>query len=387
MKVFIEHSGEALQWMAPLVTAGGYEVEIKAGEKAINGFTYATAGLSGHGKPDNFGNLVSAMAVTAEQAGVEFFYETPGVRLEQDESGRVTGVIGKAEDGYIRFNAAKGVILATGDYQNNDAMVAFYCPDLVEFDKKQFGKTGDGHLMGMLVGAQIEPIAHTKMVHDADSGPMRDEPFLTVNENGERFFDETTLYQYRNDILRTQPRPGWCSQIFDSSYFDQVTAWGGRPSDLDTLTKYIPGAVEDPKGVIVGLIDTHVADTIEGLAEELGIPAENLKASVERYNELADLGYDADFGKDQAYVQPIAQPPFYGIHKHYRVSAIPAGLLITPEGQCLDGNGEPIEGLFAAGNCSGQFYGSADYPMDFPGMSLGRCVTFGYLTGKHVASL
>lgn len=387
MKLFIEHSGEVARWMAPLVSEGGYEVEASSREATINDYTYVTAGLNSHGKPDNFGNLISSMAVTAENHGVVFYYQTPAVQLVQDESGRVTGVIGHGPDGYVQLNAAKGVILATGDYQNNSQMVLQFCPDLAVFDKKQFNKTGDGHLLGMLAGGQIEPIGHCKMVHDADSGPMRDEPFLTVNDNGERFMDETTLYEYRNDIMRSQPNPGWCSQIFDSTYVEQVTNWGGRPTDEETILNYIPGAVEEPKGVIPGLIDTHKCDTLEELADELGIPADALISSVERYNELAEGGMDLDFGKDPVYLQPITQPPFYGIHKHYRVSAIPSGILITPEGAVKDATGQPIPGLFAAGNCSGQFYGSTDYPMDFPGMSLGRCITFGYLTGKYVAEL
>jgi len=327
------------------------------------------------------------MAVTAQNKGVKFFFSTPAVQLVKNESGRITGVIGDSNDGYVLVNARKGVILATGDYQSNSNMVRQFCPDLLEFDKKQAAKTGDGHIMGMLVGAQMEPVGHAKMVHDTDSGPMRDEPFLCVNEDGKRFMDETTLYAHRNNILRNQPRPGWCSQIFDINYFEQVTEWGSRPVDEATIEIYIPGAVAEPKGVYKDLIDTHKANTLDELAGKLGIPADEFKKSVARYNELCELGYDADFGKPSKFMQPITTPPFYGIHKHYRVSALPAGLLINANGQCLDIDGKVIDGLFAAGNCSGQFYGSTDYPMDFGGMSLARCVTFGYVTGRYVAKL
>lgn len=266
-------------------------------------------------------------------------------------------------------------------------MVAKYCPDLSVFDKKQIQKTGDGHLMGVLAGGAIEPVGHTKMVHDSDSGPMHLEPFFAVNENGERFMNEEILFENKNGILRNQPRPGWFSTIFDSNYFDQCKAWGGNPADLDTLTKFIPGAVENPKGVYTYLIDTHKADTLEELAEMLGIPADALVASVERYNEICAQGFDPDFGKKAKHLAPIDTPPFYGIHKHFRVSAICSGIMSNENGEVLDTEGNVIPGLFAAGNVAGQFYGGTDYPMHSKGMSLGRCYTFGRLTGKYVANL
>ena len=90
-----------------------------------------------------------------------------GCRLHTEvENGAVTGVVGKAEDGtYKKFSAAKGVILATGDFQNNDAMLAKYVPDALVFNRKQINKTGDGHLIGLLAGAVMEPGGHSKMIH------------------------------------------------------------------------------------------------------------------------------------------------------------------------------------------------------------------------------
>lgn len=91
--------------------------------------------------------------------------------------------------------------------------------------------------------------------------------------------------------------------IFDSNYQTQVTDWGGRPADEAKLRQYVPGE-GGGEGVVESLIDTHYADTLDELADKLGIPAANLIASVERYNELAKSGVDVDFGKDQAYLKP-----------------------------------------------------------------------------------
>ena len=158
-------------------------------------------------------------------------------------------------------------------------------------------------------------------MHDFDSGPMPDEPFLCVNENGDRFMDESMPSTSAVNILRFQDAadPGKYSMIFDSNYQTQVTDWGGRPADEAKLRQYVPGE-GGGEGVVESLIDTHYADTLDELADKLGIPAANLIASVERYNELAKSGVDVDFGKDQAYLKPIDTPPFWGpssLDSHY----------------------------------------------------------------------
>ena len=67
--------------------------------------------------------------------------------------------------------------------------------------------------------------------------------------------------------------------------------------------------------------------------------------------------------------------------------SILGGLVVDENQQCLGADRQPIPGLFAAGNASGQFYGGVDYPMDVEGLSVGRAITSGYLTGRYVASL
>lgn len=96
-------------------------------------------------------------------------------------------------------------------------------------------------------------------------------------------------------------------------------------------------------------------------------------------------GADTEFGKDPKYLIPVKQAPFYGIHRRMRCSTICAGLEVNSENQALTAEGEPIEGLYVIGNCAGNFYGGADYPLDIYGLSLGRCVSAGYMTGRALA--
>ena len=352
-------------------------------------------------KPLNVGNALRKVIdnVQAKCPNLETFFSTPAVKLVRDGK-KVTGVIGKTADGtYVQFNAAKAVILATGDYTNNAAMVAHWCPDIAEFDKKQFGKTGDGHVLAMSAGAKMENLGHTKMMHDFDSALMWEEPFLFLNMKGERFTNEYTGFVYMGNVLKFQPSykgsmldeehketgsKGWYCTIYDDDYMN----W---PADefVDAkippvvMQKYIPGAVENPQGVFKNLIDLHRCDTLEELAKELDLPYEAMKASVDRYNELCEKGCDSDFGKPAKYLHKIEKAPFWGARKHIRVSAEVSGVVVNANAQALDQAGEVIPGLYCVGNLGGPFYGGNDYPFHQTGLSLGRCYTFGMIAAKH----
>lgn len=346
-------------------------------------------------KPKNVGDVLATVLenVQAKNSNLETFFNTPAVKLVHAD-GKVTGVIAKDESGkYVQFNASKGVILATGDYMNNEAMVKRWCPDVDGYDKKQYQKTGDGHIMAIDAGAKMENLGHTKMMHDFDSGLMYEEPFLYVNMEGKRFCNEDTGFVYMGNITKYLPRYnganvdanhpdgslGWYCQIYDSDYM----SYANSPVPEQVMTKYIPGAVENPQGVFTNLIDTYKADTIEELAALLDVPADELQKTIDRYNELCDQGTDADFGKKSAYMHKIEKAPFWGVRKHIRVSSIDSGVNTNANGQALDADGNVIEGLYCVGNVGGVFYGGADYPFHQTGLSLGRCYTFGMLAAKH----
>ena len=304
------------------------------------------------------------------------YFKTPAVQLIK-ENDKVVGVYAKKEDGTIlKVTANKGVVLATGDYQNNDAMVQKYLPDAAIFDKKQFGRTGDGHLMGLMAGAKMQNIGHTKMIHTKNWGGcctlMKSLPFMAVNKNGVRFTSEDIPYDLRNNFVKNQPGLCWLS-IFDANYQEQYAAMGYSGRDIST-----PDQIAESDGAFV-------ADTLEDLAEQMGIDAAALVATVERYNEMCEQGFDLEFGKPAKYMAPIKQAPFYGLHYEYAVSAITSGLEVDKDARVLDENGQPIEGFYAVGNYSGPFYGSVDYPLDIPGLSISRAITLGYVVGKTLA--
>lgn len=436
LDAYVMNSGEAVNWFYERARLNGTSAD-KPNDKGLfmymdtsqdftgtwsdsryASFDYGTAKVHMYApwmgpKPNNIGTI---MTYVIEEAVQEFggrlkvYYKTPAVQLIKDGE-KVVGVIGKLADGsYVKLNANKAVILATGDYQNNPSMVNHWCPDVADFDKKQYSKTGDGHLMAITAGAKMENLGHTKMLHDFDAGLMYEEPFLYVNMKGERFCNEFVGFVYMNDIMVHQDlykggkniqnpekgSKGWYCQIYDSTYMDHESVAGMVPPTV--MEKYMPEISDEEysashdgakrSGVFSYLIDTYRADTLDELSDKLGIEDKGaFLASVARYNELCKKGVDEDFGKEAKWMYPIETGPFYGIRRHLRVSALCSGVNTNANGQTLDADKNPIEGLYCVGNLGGQFYGGADYPFHATGLSLGRCYTFGRLAGKHASAL
>ena len=396
IELWAKNSGEAITWIFELAQKVGAQVSDTTKKwtstvQTVNGYPLSYLSIDFGPKPYNTGDGMRALADYAEEQGVEIFYNTEAKQLVGDADSGITGVIAKGADGNIQFNAKKGVILAAGDYQNDDEMMDYYLPDLHYLGRKQNNKTGDGIKMAVWAGGQIEPIAHTKMLHDFDAGPgsMCDMPFLAVKMNGERFADETAGMSRMNCFLRSEEDAGNYCQIFDANYMTQAEKWPGKLFDPEALKAYMPEESGEKKGVYEDQVATFKADTLDELAKKLGITdAAAFKKSVERYNALAAEGKDEDFGKDGKWLTTIDTPPFYGIHRKVRVSAVVSGVHVGEHMEVLKADStEPIKGLYAIGNTAGDFYCGIDYTMWMPGLSLGRAHTQGYVMGKYVAKL
>jgi succinate dehydrogenase/fumarate reductase flavoprotein subunit len=384
---FLKYSGETMCWLGKMGETVGYNpatqnmgMSLKFSETSYVGFASNNFGV----KPENNGFLIRAMAAYAEAQGAEFFYKTPGVQIIMD-GGRATAVVGQKEDGsFIKFNAAKGIIIATGDYQNNESMVKKFSPDLVHFARKQYNKTGDGILMALSAGADLCPVMHCKQMHDMDAAPMvfAFNPFLALDQKGKRFMNEDISMEQWNQYLRFQDAEdkGHFFRLFDSDYLQYTSEWGNPPIPPELLENYIPGFKENPPAVYTELIDTHRADTLEELAEQLACDPTALKQSVERYNEFCEKGFDEEFGKDPKYLKPIKTAPFWGVRQWIRVTAICGGIKVDGNYQVLDMAGKPIEGLYGAGFTAGDLSGDVDWSIYLGGLSCGSCFTSGRYT-------
>lgn len=342
---------------------------------------------------DQFQLLLNAIADKAVEAGAEIRYNTPAVQLVQGDDGSITGVIGQAEDGsYVKVNASKGVILCTGDTSDDREMLEAYCPILLDVTSMHGApcNTGDGQKMGMWVGAGIDPAPHTMMMHFdptwmlEGNAPYSGIPWLRVNLNGERFGNENLGYQSHVTQVRFQPEMT-AFQIIDKNW-DQHAPKGEYPHPNSHSR-----ATADPENDWKSALERGAiieADTIEELADKCGVNKENFVATVERYNELVDKGVDEDFGIPSDFIKlnGIKEAPFYAIKRMPGCLATCGGLTINEKLEVLSESGQPLGGLYAAGNASGSYYGN-DYPLFITGGSHGRAWTFGVLAARSALGM
>ncbi|MDR0501058.1 MAG: FAD-dependent oxidoreductase [Coriobacteriales bacterium] len=344
-------------------------------------------------------------AFAEETGNAQFVFESPVVQLIQPggPGTAVKGAICKTDKGYVQYNASKGVVLATGDISFNDEMLDYFAPIGQKVYTKlngANGNVGDGHKLGSWAGGALQDGPWATMMHPQALAGFHG-PFMFVDPTGNRFFNEATWVQGKCVGVITQAKvpDGFSGQkyawsIFDANWkqylLDSLPVGGGMFWDtfrmfgstyetaVSQIASQVEGGLADETGNFVQ------ADTIEELAEKIDVPVSALKASVERYNEFAKKGMDEDFYKDPTFVTPIAEAPFIAAKVGTGLLAVCGGLHVSDDLEVLGANEKPIPGLYAIGNTMGDIY-AVDYPINIQGNSHGRCLTFGYLLGEHLA--
>ncbi|MFC2070147.1 FAD-dependent oxidoreductase [Chloroflexota bacterium] len=407
--LFARKSGEAMDWLIDKMEAAGYTTVIEMGEVDPDGIISAFPGshsfmgedikIAGMGQP----LVMKTLDNLARAAGVQIYYDTIAEQLvrENNNTGRVTAVITKNSDGkYVKFIGSKAVVLATGDFTKDKEMVSKYCPEvlpLVNTEPVDYNTqfnwggiyAGDGHKMGLWVGAAWQQTVPNAPILRGGAGPSS-QPYgsfkgLSVNKNGLRYCNEDVTISHAGMIQMRQP--DWkVFAVWDSKYAEQMAPWypfGSYYGGPEQSVENVVAGWED--GVKAGRI--LKADTIEELAEGLGLDADMLKETVERYNKFCKTGVDEDFFKRQGLLIPVETGPFYGQSSSMPILLIVCGGLRTNiKMQVLDTDGKVIPGLYAVGTIIGDMY--ANYYSFMPsGINMGaNCITFGYLTGKEIAS-
>ena len=348
--------------------------------------------------------------------GVDF--KTSLAKLEKNAEGRITGVIAQNmdDDHFIRYNAAKGVLLACGGYAGNPYMMEQLDPlgtSVTTACSYSPADKGYGIRAAVWAGANLDKEA-APMLFDrgivapgVDAGYVDSEsafggkafpgeirqfnpgtqPFLKVNRNGERFANESCPY---NDIVYAAAhQPGRVyAQISDANMLEDAKRFhtigcsaGTRKNTMEGLEKTFASAEE--KGCFFR------ADTIEELADKLGFTGaakDTFLATVERYNELYDKQNDEDFGKPAYRLSAIRTAPFYGYWLGASLLTTEQGIAINDKGQALDTNNQPMPGLYITGDMSGSFFAN-NYPCLMAGVAMGRTLTFAMKAVKQMAGL
>ena len=378
--------------------------------------------------------LMHPLAAAARKAGVEIMLSTRMTSLHREapQSGRIVGVAAESGGKTLNIHARKAVILATGGSTSNVNFRRMFDPRLTE---EYCGVAGtpwsyqdaSGELAGLAVGAALWGLANntgefgSKVTKPGNIGTQYgyvnlrwfpgSEVFdkaratglkvsnwqnvITVNMLGRRFYDETGGQFSANDYhdvdpyvqgswlnaknIRWDPKnwlnaamagigdgqngggPIWA--IFDSDAVAREK-WNPNPPDVDTAGGFFFSA--NTIGDLAGKIQMQY--------QRVPMPPTNLEDTVRRYNMFVDRGRDEDFGKVGPFYK-IAKAPFYAAWSTPVLHDTRAGLRINAKCQVVDMSGEIIPGLYSSGEVAG----------GFSLHGLARCLTQGYIAGKHAS--
>jgi 3-oxosteroid 1-dehydrogenase len=309
--------------------------------------------------------LAARLLLRCHQEGVALL---PSAALESLEvaGGRVIGVRLRTAGGPLSVEARRGVLLATGGYESNPALVTAYEPFPQSPSHFTPSITGDGmvaaqeigagvavistRLFGMLGYWAVEPSGHRRF-REAGIHELTAPHTLVVNRAGRRFADESFFQDVMArladfDVYTHAYRNLPCYLIFDAQ-FPERHAFAGAPPG-SPVPDWVPRAGDLP-----------------GLAARLGVDGEALQATVDDFNHWARQGNDPRFNRGTlhwtrvsngdvsraggANLGTVERPPFYGLEMYPSVTGA-AGLLADPWGRVMHVRGRPIPGLYGAGH-------------------------------------
>lgn len=279
-----------------------------------------------------------------------------------------------------RAKARCGVVLTSGGFSRNREMIKQFAPQqMAAKNVGGPGNVGDGIKMAWQLGADVcdmpfikgtfgnHPAAQPEQ-HTAALAIYRGA--IAVNQDGRRFANESVSYKLLGDACLAQPgHVGY--QIFDEAIFQ--TQVRGVP-----IFDFAPRLEQ---GLMLK------ADTLKDLAGLIGVPAANLKTTIETYNNDVEKGHDSAFGRRSLVqgvgdMKKIGAPPFYAYPSTSALIATYCGVKVDIDMRVVDVFGEAIPALYAAGEMTGGFHGAAF----MTGTSLGKCVICGRIAGRNAAS-
>lgn len=362
------------------------------------------------------------------------------------KDGAVAGVVAKTSDGYIKINC-KAAVMATGGFGADAEMMEYFFQDLkgcfIEKNgdalSSMMDSDGQGIKMAYWAGGHLETwgVAGMNMKHYSPSASVQatmpqalwldhnckrfcNEFYGTIEHRGRpsMFMNRDAFYvvfdknfpEYRCHLV---PQHGAWSPLngnlesfkeeletayakYKGTYVEpevdetENAAQGGAPEGGAPAGEGGPGGPGGAGGPMMQAVEYIVGDTIEELAQNLGLDdvrKANFIENVNRYNEMCANGADMDFGRDKEVLFPVNEGPFYAVKTTTTIGSTMVtmgGLLTDGDQNVLDYEMNPIPGLYASGNCCGRRFGN-EYFTPIPGVSIGMCVVLGRECGKSVA--
>lgn len=347
--------------------------------------SYISTGVAFSEKTDILTDFTHNIHKFLEDQGVTFNYNTRAEKVVQNELGAVEGVIASQGDRKVYYKTSKGVIMCTGSFGANEAMMnRFFPPTFAKWALENNAYTaymgedpvdevmddGLGHKIMCWAGGKMEDICGYLSWQNT---AWRSFPYLLVDTKGERFMNECTSLLTSGHIVAELPGHGnYVWQIIPTNDFEMPSSFGYSKDEAAEVFK-----IEET--------EHFEADTLEELAEKMGVDSDTFIATVERYNEMCVAGEDSDYMKAARYLDPIDDAPYQAWKMVYPFYCTLSGVRCNEKLQVLDENFDPIPGLYAAGNSVGYRFGS-NYETLLHGGSNGLAATHGYVAGESAAN-
>lgn len=341
--------------------------------------------------------MIKVLAARVKEEGSDIKLGTPVKKIIREDR-KITGIIAEKGGKGITVKAM-AVIIATGGYANNREWVKKYSGldlDVNLFPLGNIDKMGDGIRMAWEASAAEEGMGVLQLWRSIPIGQgVREighlhaaslQPHLWVNQDGERFCDETiaNIDPFEGNACARQ-KNGFSYTLFDEAIKRHMM---GKGIDKNMGTENPPGTHlinfdAELKGAL-GKKNPHifVEGSIEELAGGAGINPAVLKATVEEYNSFCDKGHDDLFAKDRQYLRPVKEPPFYAMRCVTMTLGSLGGIKINHRTEVLDREGKVIPGLYASGNDASGMFGDS-YNIYLSGGTLGFAVNSGRIAGNN----
>lgn len=370
---------------------------------------YAWDRVRGYGRGTRIGNGHAVAACLVEALARR------GARMVRDAAlqdlimsdGRVAGALVSVSGKAMRVAARRGVVLATGGFSNDPTRKAEHFDHVGRSHGHALlaseASTGDAIAAATAVGAAMtanlaQPAAWTpaSLVPQRDGSTVafphyvdRNKPgFIAVDATGRRFANEAAGYA-----------PFTAAMVEACRGRAETEAW--LVADARAVDRHGIGAAPPFPFLLAAAVRSGYlakARTLGGLAAAIGVPADALQGTVAAFNGFARAGRDPDFhrgetayeraGGDPAHAPnpslgPLEKAPFYAVRIVPSDIGTFAGLRTDADARVLRPDGDPIQGLYAAGNDAASAFGGT-YPA--AGITVGLAMTFGYVAGQHLAA-
>jgi len=275
--------------------------------------------------------LMKPLAETAEGLSVRAEYDIRIQRLIVDDDDRVVGVVAKRYGKQVTVRARRGVVLATGSFAYNQEMIETYVPRLLNRPAASIEQhDGIGILLAQALGAQLAHMDAAEVAFFAD--PQMIARGIMVNGRGQRYINEDT-YGGRVGQATLNQQDNKAYLIMDEQAIEAATATESTVNFFRQPPKW-------------------VAESVQELESDMGLPAGALQSTIEVYNRHAEHGEDPLLGKKPEWVKPVSTP-LAGYDLREMTGGFTLGGLKTDlDSRVLHVSGEPIAGLYAAGRCT-----------------------------------